>query len=378
MHNRGQSSGTEDADINAPEAWAISSGGPHTVVVGVIDTGIDYNHEDLQGRIWTNPGEVPGNGIDDDGNGYIDDVHGYDFVNGDGDPMDDNGHGTHCAGTIGAAGDNGIGVAGVHWGAGLKMMGLKFLSAGGSGSTSGAIAAVDYAVLMGATLTSNSWGGAAYSQALNDVIAVAEAQGQLFVAAAGNDDTNIDTSPQYPAGYDSAAIIAVASMDRYNSRSSFSNYGQESVHIGAPGSDINSLQAGGGYTSLSGTSMACPHVAGAASLLWSLFPSLSAQAIKQSILMSARPAPSLVGMCTTEGTLDLHGAMLQAVRRSWISVTPRSATLAPGESIDLNVTLHAQMPECLLPAGRLIETMDVLARLFCVAAPAHLLGMNTT
>ena len=361
MHTDGQSGYTQDADIDATEAWAIGSGGAHTVVVGVIDSGIDYNHEDLQGRIWTNPGEIAGNGIDDDGNGYIDDVHGYDFVNDDGDPIDDNGHGTHCAGTIGATGNNGIGVAGVHWGPGLQMMALKFLSGGGSGSTSGAIAAIDYAVLMGATLTSNSWGLSTFSQALHDAIAAAEAQGQLFVAAAGNDNTDIDASPSYPASYDLAAIIAVAAFDSYGARYYSSNYGQATVHVGAPGSDIYSLQSGGGYTSLSGTSMACPHVAGAASLLWSRFPSLSADDIKQSILLSATPSAALEGKCTTGGVLNLYGALLEATERTWIQVEPRSVILQPNETMELNVTLQARMVECSLADVQLLCMHDVSA-----------------
>jgi subtilisin family serine protease len=226
------------------------------------------------------------------------------------------------------------------------MMALKFLSAGGSGSTSGAIAAIDYAVLMGATLTSNSWGLSTFSQALHDAIAAAEAQGQLFVAAAGNDNTDIDASPSYPASYDSAAIIAVAAIDSYGARYYSSNYGQATVHVGAPGSDIYSLWSGGGYAWMSGTSMACPHVAGAASLLWSRFPSLSADDIKQSILLSATPSAALEGKCTTGGVLNLYGALLEAMGRTWIQVEPRSAVLQPNETMELNVTLQARMAEC--------------------------------
>jgi subtilisin family serine protease len=167
MINTGQTGGTADADIDADQAWSIARGS-HNVIVGIIDTGIDYNHPDLAANIWTNPGETAGNGIDDDGNGFIDDIHGWDFVNNDNDPMDDNGHGTHVAGTIGAVGNNGVGVVGVNWE--VSLMGLKFLSAGGSGSTAGAISAVNYTVTMkqaghNIALTSNSWGGGGFSQA---------------------------------------------------------------------------------------------------------------------------------------------------------------------------------------------------------------------
>src|SRR5215471_2487534 len=195
MRNVGQTGGTPGADIRATLAWDLFTGDPN-LKVGVIDTGIDYTHPDLAANIWTNPGEIPGNGIDDDHNGYIDDIHGWDAVHHDGDPMDDHGHGTHCSGTIAGAGDNGVGVAGVNWH--LKLVAIKFLDASGSGSTAGAIEAVQYAIAAGVRLTSNSWGGGPYSAALLDAINAAGAAGQLFIAAAGNDGSTPTSSRSTP------------------------------------------------------------------------------------------------------------------------------------------------------------------------------------
>lgn len=290
MDNTGQTGGTPGADIDAVRAWNVSTGS-RNVIVAVIDTGVDYNHPDLAANIWTNADEIPGNGIDDDANGYVDDVHGYDWVNSDGDPFDDNGHGTHCAGTIGAVGDNGVGVAGVNWQ--VSIMALKFLSAGGSGSTANAVLAVDYATANGAHLTSNSWGGGGFSQTLYDAIARANAAEISFIAAAGNNGTNNDTGPHYPSNYDLPNIVSVAATDHNDNKASFSNYGLVSVDLGAPGVNILSTQPGGGYRQLSGTSMATPHVAGAAALVKSLFPSIPAAQLKTALMTSADPVTSL-------------------------------------------------------------------------------------
>ena len=261
MHNTGSSGGLADADIDAPEAWDVSTNGDK-VIVAVIDSGIDYTHPDLAANIWINTAEQNGlPGVDDDGNGYVDDVRGYDFYNHDSNPMDDHGHGTHVSGTIGAIGNNGRGVVGVCWNA--KIMALKFLSSGGSGNDSGAIGAIEYAVQKGAKIASNSWGGTSYSQALKDAIDAAGRAGLLFVASAGNDATNNDTYPHYPSSYNSPNILSVLSTDRLDRMSSFSCYGLNSVDLGAPGTDIYSCAPGNYYQSMSGTSMATPHVSGA-------------------------------------------------------------------------------------------------------------------
>ena len=313
MHNTGQTGGTADADIDAPEAWDIRT---HTnLVIGVIDTGIDYTHKDLADNMWLNPGEIANNGIDDDGNGFIDDVYGWDFVNNDNDPFDDHGHGTHVAGTIGAKGDNGVGVAGVNWTA--KVAALKFLSSGGSGTTAGAIEAVGYANMMGFKVTNNSWGGGGFSQALYDAISAANAAGNLFVAAAGNSGLDADKSPMYPAAYDLPNIISVAATDHNDLKASFSNYGLISVDLGAPGVDIYSTVPTGtcslcdpsGYRYLSGTSMATPHVSGVAGLIRAQFPTLTSDGIKSRLLGGVDQIASLDGITVTGGRLNAYNSL---------------------------------------------------------------------
>src|SRR5262245_45461992 len=301
MRNTGQTGGTPGADIKATSAWDVFIGDPN-VLVGVIDTGIDYNHPDLIDNVWTNPGEIPGNNIDDDHNGYVDDVHGYDFVNNDGDPFDDNGHGSHCSGTIAATGNNSIGVVGVNWHA--KIAGIKFLNSGGSGSTDAAIAGVQYAIAIHCRLTSNSWGGGGFSQALLDAINAAGAANQLFVAAAGNASQNTDITPSYPASYNSPYIISVAATDHNDNLASFSNFGATTVDLAAPGVNILSLQPGGGYQMLSGTSMATPHVAGVVALAMGRFPNAPNLQIKQLLLNAVDVKPQLAGKCLTGGRLN--------------------------------------------------------------------------
>ena len=313
-----------------------TSHGQQQIIVAVIDTGVDYTHPDLAANMWVNEGEIPGNGLDDDHNGYIDDVYGYDFCNNDGNPRDDHDHGTHCAGTIGAVGNNNQGVAGVCWN--VKIMAVKFLDSAGSGSTSDAIVSVEYSTLMGANLSSNSWGGGGYSQGLKDAIDAAGAAGMLFVAAAGNDNTNNDSNPHYPSSYDCESLIAVMATDRYDNKSSFSNYGPTSVDLGAPGSSILSCKPGNQYQYLNGTSMATPHVAGACALLWSMNPAVSNLEIKNILLQTVDP--TLAGLCVSQGRLNLYNAILET-KAPWITIVPEEGTVGPGDSNDVSVTFDA-------------------------------------
>jgi len=308
MHNTGQTGGTADVDIDAPEAWNLSTGSA-TVVVGVIDSGIDHTHPDLAANIWTNPNEIAANGIDDDGNGYVDDTRGWDFANNDNEAMDGDSHGTHCAGTIGGAGNNGAGVAGVCWQ--VSLVPLKFLSDSGTGTTSDAIEAVAYGTSIGVDLTSNSWGGGGFSQALKDEIDAADAAGILFVAAAGNAGNDNDLSETYPSSYDSGNIIAVASIDDFGGLSSFSNYGATSVDVAAPGTGIYSTVpvAFESYASFSGTSMAAPHVAGLCALVKAHRPSLTHSQIRALILGTAEPLLSLAGTSVTGGLINAAAAL---------------------------------------------------------------------
>ncbi|MGD2182926.1 S8 family serine peptidase [Lusitaniella coriacea] len=305
LHNTGQTGGTSDADIDAPEAWDISTG--NGVVVGVIDTGVDYTHPDLMNNMWVNGGEIAGDGIDNDGNGYVDDVYGYDFINNDSDPFDDHSHGTHVGGTIAAQGNNNTGVIGVAPDA--NIMALKIFNAAGNTNTLAIVKAIDYATQMGVDLTNNSWGGGGYSQAIYDAIAAAGANNQLFVAAAGNHGGNNDLNPHYPSSYDLDNIIAVARTDHNDQLYFTSGYGATSVDLGAPGSSIYSTMPGGGYGYKGGTSMASPHVAGAAAMLLSQDPTLTAQEVKDKLLNSVDPLASLAGKTVSGGRLNVYNAL---------------------------------------------------------------------
>ena len=291
--------------IAAPSAWDISPGSSQ-VVVAVIDTGVDYTHPDLAANIWSNPGEIPSNGIDDDQNGYVDDLHGVNVLAGSGDPLDDNNHGTHCSGTIGGVGNNAQGVAGVNWN--VQLMGVKFLASSGAGSLYGAIAGIHYAIQNGAKIISASWGGGGYSQALYDAISEAKDAGVLFVAAAGNSGLDSDVIPGYPAAYDLDNIVSVAATGKNDSLATFSNYGAKSVDIAAPGVGILSTTIGGGYEGFSGTSMATPHVAGVAALVKSVYPELDYHALKARLL-DGDAIPALSGKILTGKRLNAYRAL---------------------------------------------------------------------
>jgi subtilisin family serine protease len=265
-----------DKDIDASQAWNF--GTSSSVVVAVIDTGIDYNHPDLAANIWTNTDEVAGNGIDDDSNGYIDDIRGWNFINETNNPMDDHGHGTHVAGTVGAVGNNGIGVVGVAWN--VKLMALKFLNASGSGNLSDAVEAIDYARVNGAKIINASFGGGGFSNAMQTAIQRFQNAGGIFVAAAGNSAQNNAVVASYPANY--PGVISVAASTSTDTLASFSNYGTN-VHIAAPGQGIRSTLPGNRYGNMNGTSMAAPHVAGALALLWGQSPTLTASLLTSAI-----------------------------------------------------------------------------------------------
>ena len=306
LHNVGQTGGTPGADIHATEAWDISTGS-HSVVVAIIDTGIDYTHPDLAANIFINTAEIPGNHIDDDGNGFVDDVRGWDFVNRDNDPMDDHFHGTHVAGTVGAVGDNGLGVAGVNWS--VRLMPLKFLDSGGSGSTADAVAAIEYATMMHVDVMSNSWGGGGFSEALRLAIENAMNAGILFVAAAGNSSSNNDLFPAYPASYDLDNIVSVASTTATDNLSNFSNFGPTTVDLAAPGSNILSTLPGSTYGLLSGTSMATPHVSGILALLRARYPLATFRALKDKLLTSVDHLPVLAGLMVSGGRANAARAI---------------------------------------------------------------------
>ncbi len=296
----------QGVDMQMEGAWNVSTGNASTIVA-IIDTGIQYTHPDLSANVWTNPNEIPGNGIDDDGNGYVDDVHGFNMVNNTGDPMDDAGHGTHVAGTIGGIGNNGVGVTGVNWR--VSMIGVKFLDSNGSGSTYNAIRAVDYVTALKnkgvpIILSSNSWGGGSYAQPLYDAIARARTANMLFVAAAGNNGYNTDNTPSYPAGYDLDNIISVAAIDSSGALAYFSNRGKRTVDIAAPGVNIASTYLGSTYQWLNGTSMATPHVSGALALLYSAAPYMSWSALRDSLYQWGTPLGSLTDQVATGKTVN--------------------------------------------------------------------------
>lgn len=347
LENSGQNSGLSDADIDAAAAWGISTGS-RNVVVAVVDTGVDWRHSDLAANIWTNSGEVAGNGVDDDGDGLVDDVHGYNFAANTGDPMDDNGHGTHVAGTIAAVGNNGLGVSGVNWSA--SIMALKFLRADGSGYTSDAVRAINYATLersrygVNVRVINMSWGGGGYSSALGTAIQAAGDAGILCVAAAGNEGSNNDASARYPSNYPATNLVSVAATDKRDALASFSNYGATTVDLAAPGVSILSTYTNNRYVSLSGTSMATPHVAGVAALAWSVAPNATVAEIKNALLGGVDRLAGLSGKVASGGRLNAYNTLrLLNVR------TPQAPEIA---SLDVSAaSLTAGSPATLTARG---------------------------
>ena len=325
--------GLPDADIDAPQAWDVTTGNPNTIVA-VIDTGVDFNHPDLAANIWTNTREIAGNNLDDDVNGYVDDINGYDFVNNDGSPLDDNSHGTHVAGIIGASGNNAVGIAGVA--RDVRIMALKFLDASGSGYISAALSALNYAVANGATISNNSWGGGPYSQAMADAIRNAGDRGHIFVAAAGNSGSNIDTTPSYPASYNFANVVAVAATNVSDQLAGFSNFGPVGVHLGAPGQDILSTIPNGGYGFKSGTSMAAPMVSGVFALVRGQHPEWSNGQVISQVLSTVDPVPGLQGKVKNAGRVNAARAVGADIAGASVTTsTPTGTVNGPVGSVRL-------------------------------------------
>ena len=322
LENTGQSGGVVDADIDAPEAWDVTVGSS-SVVVAVLDSGVDYTHPDLATNIWVNGGEIPGDGIDNDDNGFVDDVRGWDFAYDDADPMDVDGHGTHVAGTIAAVGNNGVGMVGVSWNS--SILPVKVLGDDGTGSLSDVIDAINYITALrqagvNVVAINASLGSYGFSQVEADAVAAAGQTGIIFVAAAGNDANNNDGPfSLYPASHADDLIISVAATDRSNRLASFSNYGVTSVDISAPGVAIYSTLPGGTYGFQQGTSMAAPHVAGAVAILASAFPNARASEIRDAILDSAVPSASLANRVATGGLLNVAAALDMLRGRTGIS-----------------------------------------------------------
>ena len=368
MHNTGQTvngtAGIPDADIDAPEAWDITTGSS-SVVVAVVDSGVSTLSvvNDLSGNIWSNPGEIPENGIDDDSNGYVDDVVGWDFVFDDNSPNDANGHGTHVAGTVAAVGNNSTGVTGVSWS--TKIMALRFLDARGSGSTEDAISAILYANAKGAHVINNSWGGGGYNQSLKDAI---DASSAVVVCAAGNGGSDSigddnDAVPHYPSSYTSSNLIAVAATDQNDNRASFSNYGPTSVDVAAPGVNILSTLSTGGYGYLAGTSMAAPHVAGLAALIHTVSSSassgnrtLAATDIIQTIKDTVDPLSSLSGVIATGGRINAYTAVSSGGNGDELEDGCFIATAAFGSIMDPHVKILRHFRNRYLKTSRLGRT----------------------
>jgi subtilisin family serine protease len=356
LRNRGQDSGVPGADVGAVSAWDLTTGSTN-VIVAVIDTGISLTHEDLRGQLWVNEDEIPNNGIDDDNNGYIDDRHGMNAlwptnVASAGDPTDDHRHGTHCAGTIGAAANNGYEHVGVAWE--VRLMGCKFIYPSGFGYESDGAEAIEYAVANGAQILSCSWGGLGFSQLVYDALAAAGEAGVLAIVAAGNSRADLDQVDFWPASFDLPNVITVAAIDRLDELAGFSNYGVNKCDVAAPGVDILSCDAfdDGGYLLASGTSMACPHVAGVAALVRAYYPDITLDEWRQRIVATATPTPALARRTSSGGRVNAFNALateednrLEVTvglgKGSGMQTTAGQALIIPaGESNTVTITVH--------------------------------------
>lgn len=364
LNNVGQTSevAVTDADIDAPEAWDITTGDSN-IVIAVLDTGVDYSHLDLQANIFRNSGDCNSDGIDDDGDGYVDDCYGIDTVNGDSDPMDDNGHGTHVAGIIGADGDNGVGVSGVAWH--VKILPCKFLDATGNGTVADAVACLDYVAAMkdrGVNIiaTNNSWGGLPYSRALADAISAQTQRGILFVTASGNDGADHDQAQIYPCNYDSPNILCVGAFTEADVLANFSDRGAHTVHIAAPGFDVLSTLPGNSYGKLTGTSMAAPHVAGVAALLKSNNPLLDWRSIKNLIIAGGKPR-AYMKASISKRILSAYGSLTCSDSPVTARLQPRGS-FVPMKPAGSPVIIRMLNINCADPAGELTVSVSPSGR----------------
>ena len=390
MNNTGQVGGSPDADINAVEAWDITTGS-NSVVIGLLDSGFDYNHPDLAANIFTNPGEIAGNGIDDDGNGVIDDVHGLNAIDDNGNPMDTDGHGTHVTGTIAGRGNNGQGVAGVNWNA--TVVGCRAFNP--SATTEDILQCMDYFLTLKTrtvnpvdiVATNNSWGGGPFSQALLDSITAFQQAGILFIAAAGNAGSNNDISPFFPATYEVDNIISVLATNRFNQRASFSNFGALTVDVGAPGEDILSTLPGNTYGLLSGTSMATPHVTGLVGLLKAQDPNRTARQLKNLILTGGVTSPGTIGNVLTGSRIRADGSLTCVNRTLANRVTPTGNSLIVGTgtpvplaflSITCDAATTTPQAVTIVESGELIPLIDATGNgLFTGSYTASVIGSVT-
>lgn len=377
--NTGQSGGTAGADIGSVAAWDIRSSAAN-VIVAVIDSGARLTHQDIAPNLWTNPGEIAGNNRDDDGNGYIDDVHGINARNNSGDPSDEetDGHGTHVTGLVGAAGNNNLGTVGVAWQ--VQLMPLRFLGGTeGNGSTSDEIECINYAIAKGADVINASYGADGedgFSQGQIAAIRRARDAGIVFVAAAGNESTNLDLSRSYPASYEIDNVIAVGNATRLDDRSTSSNTGSGSVDLFAPGSEIVStgVTSDTAVRTTSGTSMAAPIVSGAVALLKAQYPQDNYRATINRLLRGTRPASDFAGHAITGGRLHVADALLTTDNRPFHDDFATRARLVgnvvKARSSTFNATTESGEPA---HAGRLSRSLW-----FSWTAPANgIVSMDT-